>query len=106
MVSTSESISTEESIINKKVRKACCLYGGRPFLSRALSESKSGTQLELSASHTCALSKSKSETQLELSAAGRAEHLAKASQSRSLNFLKLERRENGKMDAGCQEGRF
>ena len=87
MVSTSESISTEESIINKKVRKACCLYGGRPFLSRALSESKS-------------------ETQLELSAAGRAEHLAKASQSRSLNFLKLERRENGKMDAGCQEGRF
>ena len=43
------------------------------FLSRALSESKSKTQLELSASHTCALSESKSETQLEVSAAGRAE---------------------------------
>ncbi len=66
-------------------------------MSRALSESKPKEQLELSASHTCALSKSKSKTQLELSAAGRAEQAQ----------LELrEEWENGKMDAGCQEGRF
>ena len=45
------------------------------FLRRALSESKPGAQLELSASHTCALNESKPETQHEFSAAGSAERL-------------------------------
>ena len=48
---------------------------GMPFLCRALSESKSKMQLELSANDTCVLNEDKSKMQSEFSTAGNVEYV-------------------------------
>ena len=58
----------------------------RHFLCRALSESKSKTQLEVSANDTCALNENKQDAKYEFSAAGTCRAL---SESKSKMQLKV-----------------